>query len=677
MFETAHTPRLARPGRQASKDESPATPLRDVRAATAKCSLTVRALRLALLRIGLVSLCAGAASYYINLHGIEEAVTRQLLLSTEQTLQRESLPFREIRTLQRNFLDEFKGLYADAGAAATLVRDFDRIFYRHDDGSYTQRPGLFEGEPLADGRRFARMSATYAPDIAPSDDIKARFALSYVLSHKYGSSTRGRLFNFYGVVPEKGFPIYQDADIAKVFKYSGPGALKLDTFELYERGFGSRSGDTLFTHIYWDPSNSAWMTTIATPGATDLAGKHHILACVDVPLDDLMKRTAKPVVEGAYSTILMNDSDGTLLYHPGHMEQIKSSGGAASIRALKLADDYPLLAAVPSLTPGGAMVVRGRDEIIAMGVIPGTPWVLAVHYPRELMRPAILGNLAIVIVLGLLTLLVEIFLLRAILREHVAIPLSRLMQATRRLGVSKERLDRDSLPIQSNDEIGELARDFASMADRVQDAHAQLEIKVQDRTAALEEANRRLQALSATDGLTGLANRRHFDETLASGWRAAQRAGTLLSVALIDVDSFKKYNDHYGHQAGDDCLRAVADTMTAHALRAGDLVARYGGEEFVLISTTHLDDDAALRHAQALCVAVENMALPHVMSEFGRVTVSVGVASTTPAGDGGAQELLRQADLALYRAKQRGRNQTVQAGGQGQPQPQPQPQSIS
>lgn len=624
-------------------------------------SLTVRALRLALLRIGLVSLCAGAASYYINLRGIEAAITRQLLLSTEQTLQRESLPFREIRTLQQNFLDEFQGVYADAGAVAALVRDFDRIFYRHDDGSYTQRPRLFEGEPLADGRRFASMSATYAPDVPPNDDIRARFALSYILSHKYGSSAKGRLFNFYGVVPEKGFPIYQQADIAKVFRYSGADALRLETFEFYERGFGTPGNDTLFTRIYWDPSNNAWMTTIATPDKADAAGKHRILACVDVPLDELMKRTAKPVMEGAYSTILMKDGDGTLLYHPRYMEQIKSSAGVASIRSLKVVRDYPLLAAIPALAQGKATVVPERDEIIAMGVIPGTPWVLAVHYPRELMRPAILGNLAIVIALGLLTLLVEIFLLRSILRKHVAIPLSRLMQATRRLGVSKERLERASLPTQSNDEIGELARDFASMADRIHDAHAQLEVKVRDRTAALEEANRRLQALSATDGLTGLANRRRFDEALASDWRGAQRAGTLLSVALIDVDWFKKYNDHYGHQAGDDCLRAVADAMTAHALRAGDLAARYGGEEFVLISTTHEDADAALRHAQALCVAVENLALPHAMSAFGRVTVSIGVASTTPTRDGGAQELLKQADQALYRAKQLGRNRAMPA----------------
>ena len=628
-----------------------------------KRSLTARALRLALLRIGLVSLCAGAASYYINMRSIEEAVTRQLLLSTEQTLQRESLPFREIRTLQQNFLDEFQGMYTRAGMAAGLVRDFDLIFHRHKDGSYTQRPQLFEGAALADGRRYAWMSATYAPDIPPDDDTKARFALSYILSHKYGSSARGRLFNFYGVVPEKGFPIYQDADIAKVFKYAGPDALKLETYEFYRRGFGSPGNATLFTHIYWDYSNNVWMTTIATPDVAGTDGKHRILACVDVPLDELMKRTARPVIDGAYTTILVADGEGTLLYHPGFMDQVKSSGGSASIRSLKIAHDYPLLAAVPSLAPGKATVVRERDEIIAMGVIPGTPWVLAVHYPRVLMRAAILDNLAIVIALGLLTLLVEIFLLRSILHKHVAVPLSRLMQATRRLGVSRERLDRDSLPTQSNDEIGELARDFANMADRIQDAHAQLEVKVQVRTSALEEANRRLRALSTTDSLTGLANRRHFDEMFASEWRGAQRAGTLLSVALIDVDWFKSYNDHYGHQAGDECLRDVAGAMTAHAMRAGDMVARYGGEEFALISTTHLDADAAWRHAGALCVGVAAMGLQHAMSPLGRVTISVGVAITAPSEHGGAEELLKQADQALYRAKQQGRNQAVLAGG--------------
>ncbi|NVZ99190.1 sensor domain-containing diguanylate cyclase [Pseudomonas gingeri] len=625
-----------------------------------KRSLTARALHLAVLRIGLVSLSAGTVSYFVNLSSIEGAITEQLLLSTEQTLQLESLPFREIKDLQQNFLNDFKSILARPGIEATLVRDFNQIFYRHEDGSYTQRPMLFEGKPLADGRRFAGMSATYAPDTPPNDDVKTRLTLSYILSHKYGSSTKGRLFNFYGVVPEKGFPIYQESNIAEVFTYSGPDALKLETYEFYERGFGTPGNSTLFTRMYWDYSNNAWMTTIATPDVADTSGKHRILVCVDVLLDELMKRTAKPFVQDAYSVLFTADSEGTLIYHPDFMEQVKSSEGKASIQSLKIVHDYPLLDAIHSLTPGKATVVQTYNDIVAMGIIPGTPWVLAVHYPRAQMTPAILTNLAIVIALGLLTLLVEIFILRSILQKQVAIPLSRLMQATRLVGLSRERLGHDALPTQSTDEIGELARDFANMADRIQGAQEQLELQVQDRTAALEEANRQLKVLSTTDGLTGLANRRHFDEALISEWHRAQRTGTFLSLMLIDVDYFKKYNDHYGHQAGDDCLRSVASVLEAHALRAGDLVARYGGEEFALI-TTIPHTEKALQHAQALCRALEKLTLPHALSPLGFVTASIGVAVMIPKEDRTPEYLLKQADLALYCAKAQGRNQAVLA----------------
>jgi diguanylate cyclase (GGDEF)-like protein len=131
-------------------------------------------------------------------------------------------------------------------------------------------------------------------------------------------------------------------------------------------------------------------------------------------------------------------------------------------------------------------------------------------------------------------------------------------------------------------------------------------------------------------------------------------------ILLIDVDYFKKYNDHYGHQAGDDCLRSVARTLNAHAQRAGDLVARYGGEEFVLIITTP-SIDKALQHAQALCHALEKIALPHAMSPFGFVTASIGVAVMALTEERTAEDLLKQADEALYSAKVLGRNQTVRA----------------
>lgn len=621
-------------------------------------SLVTRALYLAVLRIGLVALCAGAVSYFVNRSSIENAVRQQLMLSTEQKLQRESLPFKEIKELERNFVAEFDSIYARTDQKQGLVKDFDRFFYRHEDGSYTQRPGLFEGQALADGRQFQDMSATYAPEIVPNDDIKARFALSFLLSYKYGSTNKGRLFNFYGVVPEKGFPIYQSADIAKVFTYSGPDALKLETYEFYYRGFANATRSTLFTRIYFDFSNNAWMTTVATPDKPDASGKHRILACVDVLLDDLMRRTAKPAIQGAYSTIFQTDNDGTLIYDPEHAGEIKRSEGHASIRSLKLARFQPLLDATRDAMPGKVQLVDTGEDIVAVGLIPETPWALAVHYPRALMQPSILQNLAIVIALGLVTLLVEIFIIRSILQNQVAIPLQRLMQAMKRIGGTGGKIDCSDLPMKAQDEIGDVAREFAGMADRVQDARDRLESKVMERTAALEQLNRRLMAISETDELTNVANRRRFDEVLNMEWRRGLRTGKPMALMMIDVDWFKKYNDHYGHQAGDECLKAVAAQLAQHVHRAGDLLARYGGEEFSIVApATSLD--AARLWAEELCADMAVLDIPHIDSPLGKVTISIGVAAIAPSHDRSPEQLLREADRALYRAKEKGRNQVV------------------
>lgn len=624
-------------------------------------SLTARTLRLAAIRIGMVSILAGIVSYFVNQSTLEQAVRAQLLLSTEQTIQREALPFREIRELEQNFLSEFKAIDSDPARQAALVRDFDQIFFRHADGSYTQRPGVFEGQALADGRRFPSMSATYAPDVVPSDDVKARFALSFLLSYKYGSATQGRLFNFYGPVPEKGFPIFQAADIAKVFTYSGPEALKLETYEFFARGFDATAHGTFLTRMYFDYSNNAWMTTVATPDTPDAAGNHRILACVDILLDELMRRLARPAIQGAHSTLFLADSEGTLMFHPEHMTAIRDSEGHASIQSLQLQDDYPLLTAGRSLAPGATTLVDSPDAIVAVGRIPETQAILSIHYPRALLQPAILNNLAVVVAVGLVTLLVEIFIIRSILRYQVALPLAQLIRATRLLGVSSvSRVDKSDLPTQSQDEIGELARAFAAMADQVHYARAQLEFKVQERTLELEAANQKLEALSTTDELTGIANRRRFDEALDEEWRRAKRSASELTLAMIDVDWFKQYNDHYGHPAGDQCLRSIAHVLQAAAQRAGDLVARYGGEEFALI-TMGVAENGRLAFAQTLCNAVMHLQWPHEQSPFGWVTISIGVASTIPRQHESPDSLLKQADMALYRAKELGRNRVVLA----------------
>ena len=159
------------------------------------------------------------------------------------------------------------------------------------------------------------------------------------------------------------------------------------------------------------------------------------------------------------------------------------------------------------------------------------------------------------------------------------------------------------------------------------------------------------------DGLTGVHNRRHFDERLTAEWGRAVRHGTALSVVLLDVDFFKPFNDHYGHQAGDDCLRQLAATLKASVKRPGDLVARYGGEEFVcLLPDTDLP--GALDLAQQLGDQVGTLALPHAASSVAPVvTVSLGVCTKRDSTAGSAAALLREADAQLYIAKSRGRNQ--------------------
>ncbi|HEY1016430.1 MAG TPA: diguanylate cyclase [Herpetosiphonaceae bacterium] len=175
-------------------------------------------------------------------------------------------------------------------------------------------------------------------------------------------------------------------------------------------------------------------------------------------------------------------------------------------------------------------------------------------------------------------------------------------------------------------------------------------------TAQLKAANAQLQYLSTHDGLTGLANRPHFDDVSGQEWRRAARAGSSLALLMIDVDHFKAYNDHYGHLAGDECLRKVARALASVAQRPGDLVARYGGEEFVAVLPE--TDLAGARHlAEEVRAAIEGLCIEHRGSRSAEgVTVSVGASACHPADGLRLEYLLSFADDALYQSKAAGRN---------------------
>lgn len=179
----------------------------------------------------------------------------------------------------------------------------------------------------------------------------------------------------------------------------------------------------------------------------------------------------------------------------------------------------------------------------------------------------------------------------------------------------------------------------------------------------LAQANEQLRRYSYCDGLTGIANRRRFDEHVRQEWTRARRNGTSLSLIMLDVDAFKAYNDNYGHDAGDRVLVRVAETLASFARRAGDLVARYGGEEFVAVLPETAAADAC-NIAEGMRQAVQGLRLPHAFSPAAaHVTVSLGVSSIVPREGEGLEEHFTRTDHALYRAKRTGRNRLACAGG--------------
>lgn len=218
--------------------------------------------------------------------------------------------------------------------------------------------------------------------------------------------------------------------------------------------------------------------------------------------------------------------------------------------------------------------------------------------------------------------------------------------------------------------ISDLDRRFTWATDAIR-SMAEDRIVLNELIVEQRDANAALATQAWQDGLTGLANRRRLDQAIEQEWLRAHRENQTITVLMIDVDFFKLYNDYYGHQAGDKCLRLIGDLMKEVGRRPADLAARYGGEEFVLV-LPDTDREGGLIAANALISLLAWRRIAHEASPLGRVTVSIGVASAMPRhGGAGPEELIAAADQALYQAKQDGRNQVGSVLNDSESEPSP------
>lgn len=243
------------------------------------------------------------------------------------------------------------------------------------------------------------------------------------------------------------------------------------------------------------------------------------------------------------------------------------------------------------------------------------------------------------------------------LARRIAAPVERISRRADRiaLGELEQQLEQDS-PIR---EVNQLGQSFSRMAGELRRLINNLEARVAERTEALQRANAELEGLSMLDGLTGIANRRRFDEVLESEWQRSRRENTPIALVLCDIDHFKEFNDNYGHQSGDEALKAVARALEDNLHRPADLAARYGGEEFALI-LPNTDLDGALNVAEAAREAIRRLNIwRDDLEGLDRVTISMGVATTIPDNESEPDELVKIADQQLYRAKEAGRDRTM------------------
>ncbi|MCC6709576.1 MAG: diguanylate cyclase [Gammaproteobacteria bacterium] len=301
--------------------------------------------------------------------------------------------------------------------------------------------------------------------------------------------------------------------------------------------------------------------------------------------------------------------------------------GAAPLLVLHHADDTLLFTAV-LLAAGVALSAFGSFSVSVAAVV-------------AMVLPIVLGNLAM-IALAHSTAYYALGAALLLLYGHQAV----VMAQSRRVLAKQIRL---------RVENALLASQLSAQADKTA---AELERRM-DTERVLRASRDKAERMSGTDSLTDIANRRYFDRRLKQEISRAFRERTQISLVLCDIDYFKQYNDTYGHQQGDECIKALARVLVAFCRRGGDLAARTGGEEFALI-LPNTDHAAALRLAENARSAFDGLAIVHAGSALkANATASFGVATMVPAHLEAGEALIRRADQALYLAKSRGRNQVV------------------
>lgn len=553
------------------------------------------------------------------------------------------------------FSEEFLRLYNSD--VPVTEETFWSYFQQGDDGAVRLPREFYDGLYAEDGLYYSGVTAFIGNNQSVEHpDLQRRLVLSVRLLGQLGPAMVNRFENVHVTYPENAIALYAPDT---PWGLEAAPDLPMNELGVIRSMQQSQNPERLpgWSGLYYDETAEQWALTYQVP--LDQGGHHLINPSHDISLTDLMERLVTDTPEGAYNLIFRQD--GYLIAHPAEPASDRRWVGQMSLENI----DDPMLAGIYHLIeestdgrPGERTVLYypEMDAWLAVSELSGPQWWFISVYPDALLRQAANQAAVAVLVSGLLLLALLLAIIGFIIRRDAEKPLQQLSEAA----MSVARGDYDAvargdlaLPRQLRNEVGLLARTFYGMTVNIRDAQKTLEKVVAERTQALQSANVSLRALSLLDGLMGIHNRRAFDRDLERVFEQCKTGLGDFYLMMIDVDSFKLFNDTYGHARGDDVLKQIAEVLDS-TIRGDDRLYRYGGEELVVIFNSG-PDQAVENAAERILDAVRKLAIDFPESPHGIVTVSAGLVRAHSAFNN-AQEIVNSADKLLYQSKHAGRN---------------------
>jgi diguanylate cyclase (GGDEF)-like protein len=617
-----------------------------------------RAALLLSLGIGLLFAVAGVFAYRDARGQALAAALSRLDRYNAEVVRQEDARFARIVAAHGQATELLKGELRTADAA-NYGRTLDLLYPRFGDGTRRSAPGLFDGQATSLG--YLRGLGGFVGR-EPDAEGAARLIAATRAIHTIGEGARPDFQNISYFTPDNTLVMFAPGRADKLLFYRREAPASLDfrdreflTITLPSTNPAGRTRCTSLLPILYDRTGRTWTTGCMTP--IYLEGRYVGAWGTSLMLDQLLHTGHFSGLSSA--DMILVSREGRLILHPRYTRQ--NSARTERFLDLDRTEDPELRALWAFLRQHKSAEFLGfvpeLSAYAALRRIETPGWYALTVQPRAVVEKDAWRALQRVAASALFCVAISSLLLFVLLRRQVGTPLRRLSLRAAALSDSFARIvdAPELIEDRTHDEVRQMELHFSAMADQIVAARDVLEDRVRERTEALERANDELRSLADRDPLTGLANRRK----LSADFREFTAYGPCTSAAcvlLFDVDHFKRINDRFGHQSGDQVLVAIAETATS-LMRPTDTIARVGGEEF-LILLPDTTPDAAWRVARRLHEALAACRIP-VEREMIAFTVSIGIAAVGPEDT--LRSVYRRADEALYRAKRSGRNRVERA----------------